>query len=200
MNTLFLFLLTSLALTLLPGPDILFVITTSMHKGWKKGIKLSLGLTFGIILHTFFVVAGLGSILTLYPEVIRLIEFSGAAYLIYLSLQSWRVKSSFSLESNKKVNQNLFVTGLIMNLSNPKVTLFFLSFFTGFLFHESWSYAIQFFVLGGIFFAQALFIFSSCSILAYRMGKKLKLIKHSDIWDKVQALILFVIALILIYP
>ena len=73
-------------------------------------------------------------------------------------------------------------------------------FFTGFLFHESWSYAIQFFVLGGIFFAQALFIFSSCSILAYRMGKKLKLLKHSDIWDKVQALILFVIALILIYP
>lgn len=171
-----------------------------MHKGWKKGIKLSLGLTSGIILHTFFVVAGLGSILTLYPEVIRLIEFSGAAYLIYLSLQSWRVKSSFSLESNKKVNQNLFVTGLIMNLSNPKVTLFFLSFFTGFLFHESWSYAIQFFVLGGIFFAQALFIFSGCSILAYRMGKKLKLLNHSDIWDKVQALILFVIALILIYP
>ena len=62
-----------------------------------------------------------------------------------------------------------------MNLSNPKVSLFFLSFFPGFLFHHEWSYAQQFLILGSIFFVQALFIFIGCSILTARLGDKFKL-------------------------
>ncbi|MDC3218869.1 LysE family translocator, partial [Flavobacteriaceae bacterium] len=155
MNTLLLFIFTSITLTLFPGPDILFVLSTSLHKGWKSGVKLSLGLTSGILIHTLVVVLGVGSLLTVYPEVIRVIELLGALYLIFLAIQSWRIKNSVSLKPNK-MSQNLFFTGFIMNLSNPKVSLFFLSFFPGFLFHESWSYTIQFLILGMLFFTQAL--------------------------------------------
>lgn len=199
MNTLLLFIFTSLTLTLFPGPDILFVLSTSLHKGWKSGVKLSLGLTSGILIHTLVVVLGVGSLLTVYPEVIRVIELLGALYLIFLAIQSWRIKNSVSLKPNK-MSQNLFFTGFIMNLSNPKVSLFFLSFFPGFLFHKSWSYTIQFLILGVLFFTQALFVFVSCSVLVDRFGKKLKLSKQFYLWDKVQAVILFIIAIILIYP
>jgi threonine/homoserine/homoserine lactone efflux protein len=201
LNTLLLFFFTSISLTLFPGPDILFVVSTSLQKGWKKGVKLSLGLTSGIIIHTLVVVLGLGTILKHEPNIIRIIEISGATYLIYLAIQTWRnsIKNQNNLPKPSK-NQNLFLTGFIMNLSNPKVSLFFLSFFPGFLFHHELSYSLQFFILGSIFFVQALFIFASCSILAARLGEKFKLSHRFSKWDKIQSLILFIIALILLYP
>ena len=201
LNTLLLFFVASISLTLFPGPDILFVVSISLQKGWKKGVKLSLGLTSGIIIHTLLVVLGLGTILKHQPNIIRIIEISGATYLIYLAVQTWKnsIKNqNSSLKPSK--NQNLFLTGFIMNLSNPKVSLFFLSFFPGFLFHHEWSYAVQFLILGSIFFVQALFVFASCSILASRLGEKFKLSHRFSKWDKIQSLILFIIALILLYP
>jgi threonine/homoserine/homoserine lactone efflux protein len=200
LNTLFLFLFTSLTLTLFPGPDILLVISTSVQRGWRSGFELSLGLTSGILIHTLVLVLGVGSLLAIYPQVIRLIELMGAAYLIYLGVMSWRVKSTDSMSTNKKITQNLFVTGLIMNISNPKVSLFFLSFFPVFLFHDSWSYAVQFLILGVLFFIQAVFVFFSCSLFFHRLGQKIQVSKSFDHWDKVQAVLFFVIALVLIYP
>ena len=102
LNTLFLFLFTSLTLTLFPGPDILLVISTSVQRGWRSGFELSLGLTSGILIHTLVVVLGVGSLLAIYPQVIRLIELMGAAYLIYLGVMSWRVKSTDSMSRIKK--------------------------------------------------------------------------------------------------
>ena len=201
LNTLLLFFFASISLTLFPGPDILFVVSISLQKGWKKGVKLSLGLTSGIIIHTLLVVLGLGTILKHQPNFIRIIEISGATYLIYLAIQTWKnsIKNQNSSPKPSK-NQNLFLTGFIMNLSNPKVSLFFLSFFPGFLFHHEWSYAVQFLILGSIFFVQALFVFASCSILASRLGEKFKLSHRFSKWDKIQSVILFIIALILLYP
>jgi threonine/homoserine/homoserine lactone efflux protein len=129
-----------------------------------------------------------------------LIELLGASFLIYLAIQSWKTKHTIIVKPKKKVSQNLYITGFVMNISNPKVSLFFLSFFPGFLFHESWSNAIQFLILGGIFYVQALFVFFSFSILAHRLTNKLQSFKQDDRWNKVQALILFIISLILIYP
>jgi threonine/homoserine/homoserine lactone efflux protein len=159
-----------------------------------------LGLTTGILIHTLIVVLGVGSVLALNPNILRLIELLGASFLIYLAIQSWKTKHTIIVQPKKKVSQNLYITGFVMNISNPKVSLFFLSFFPGFLFHESWSNAIQFLILGGIFYVQALFVFFSFSILAHRLTNKLQSFKQDDRWNKFQALILFIISLILIYP
>ena len=200
-NTIFLFIITSVTLTLFPGPDIMYVISTSLAKGWKKGVLFSFGLCSGLVIHTLVVVLGLGSILKSLPQAIRIIELLGASYLLFIAYRL--LKSSYLFEDNsikKEISENIFLTGFIMNLSNPKVTLFFISFFPGFLFSEILSYKIQFLILGIIFFIQALIIFTSISIIVDQLGQNLKFYKEQFFWNKIQAAVLFIISIILIYP
>ena len=200
-NTIFLFIITSVTLTLFPGPDIMYVISTSLAKGWKKGVLFSFGLCSGLVIHTLVVVLGLGSILKSLPQAIRIIELLGASYLLFIAYRL--LKSSYLFEDNsikKEISENIFLTGFIMNLSNPKVTLFFISFFPGFLFSEILSYQVQFLILGIIFFIQALIIFTSISIIVDQLGQNLKFYKEQFFWNKIQAAVLFIISIILIYP
>lgn len=203
LNLLLLFTLSSIALTLFPGPDLFFVLSTSLAKGWKKGVLVSLGLTSGLWVHTLLVILGIGNLLAEYPESLRILECIGGFYLLFLAfrlVKSNRVEVEESLETIKVTKQHYYYTGLIMNLTNPKVSLFFISFFPGFLFHESWSYGQQFFLLGTLFFLQALLIFISVSLVAGQLGKKFAMQKESPFWNKFQAVVLALIALVLIYP
>ena len=200
----FLFLVSSVALTLLPGPDLLFVFSTSLTKGWRRGIQVSLGLTSGLWIHTLFVIFGVGNLLAVYPQSQRILECLGGTYLLFLAIKLGLTKSRNellepSIETAVK-KEHLYFTGLVMNLTNPKVSLFFISFFPGFLFHESWSYGFQFFVLGSLFFIQALLLFSMVSVLADQLGKKLILQQRTIFWNRFQAVILALIALVLFYP
>ena len=200
-NTLFLFLISSLTLTLLPGPDLLFVVSTSLARGWKKGVLVGLGLCSGLILHTALLVLGVGTFLERFPEGVRALELLGALYLLFIAYGVWN-SSQNSLKSNSKNQgvERLYFTGFIMNLTNPKVSLFFISFFPGFLFSEALSYTLQFLILGGIFFAQALVVFSVSAILVSFLGQRLQNFGSQSLWNKVQAAVLLVIALLLIYP
>lgn len=199
-NTLFLFLISSLTLTLLPGPDLLFVVSTSLARGWKKGVLVGLGLCSGLILHTALLVLGVGTFLGRLPEGVRALELLGALYLLFIAYGVWN-SSQNSLKSNSKKQgvERLYFTGFIMNLTNPKVSLFFISFFPGFLFSEALSYTLQFLILGGIFFVQALVVFSVSAILVSFLGR-LQNFGSQSLWNKVQAAVLLVIALLLIYP
>ena len=200
-NTLFLFLISSLTLTLLPGPDLLFVVSTSLARGWKKGVLVGLGLCSGLILHTALLVLGVGTFLERFPEGVRALELLGALYLLFIAYGVWN-SSQNSLKSNSKKQgvERLYFTGFIMNLTNPKVSLFFISFFPGFLFSEALSYTLQFLILGGIFFVQALVVFSVSAILVSFLGQRLQNFGSQSLWNKVQAAVLLVIALLLIYP
>ena len=195
-----LFMLSSLTLTLMPGPDILLVFSMSMTRGWKKGLVLSLGLTSGIFIHTTVVILGIGALLQAQPNAMRFIQWIGAAYLIYLGIQIWMMKPKENkrVESPNKDRFHPFITGFIMNITNPKVSLFFISFFPGFLFHDSWSYGLQFLILGILFFIQALLVFSLVSLTADRMGKNKKANSDNVIWNRLQSLIFFAIAFYLI--
>lgn len=200
-NTIFLFIVTSVSLTLFPGPDIIYVISTSLAKGWRKGVLFSFGLCSGLIIHTLVVVLGLGSILKTIPQAIRIIELLGASYLLFLAYHL--LKTSYldkDISLKKEISENIFFTGFIMNLSNPKVTLFFISFFPGFLFSEVLSYKIQFLILGIIFFIQALTIFFFISITIDRLGENFKFYKKKSFWSKIQAALLLIISIFLIYP
>ncbi len=200
-NTLILFLISSLTLTLLPGPDLLFVVSTSLARGWKKGVLVGLGLCSGLILHTALLVLGVGTFLGRLPEGVRALELLGALYLLFIAYGVWN-SSQNSLKSNSKKQgvERLYFTGFIMNLTNPKVSLFFISFFPGFLFSEALSYTLQFLILGGIFFVQALVVFTASAILVSFLGQRLQNFGSQSLWNKVQAAVLMVIALLLIYP
>jgi len=200
-NTLLLFLISSLTLTLFPGPDILFVISTSLARGWKKGFLVSLGLCSGVLLHTTLVVLGVGSFLERYPEAIRTLELLGASYLLFIAYQLWKSPVQNQNSTSKKPHsERLFVTGFIMNLTNPKVSLFFISFFPGFLFSETMPYNLQFLILGGIFFVQALVVFTACAIFVGSLGQRVQNFGKQSVWNKVQSAVMLAIALLLIYP
>ena len=200
-NILFLFLLSSISLTIFPGPDLMYVISTSLSQGWRKGLILSLGLCSGLIVHTLVVIFGLGTILEDNPEAARIIELFGALYLLFIAYRLLRNNRNKKLTSSKKkFSENVFLTGFLMNLTNPKVSLFFISFFPGFLFSKVLSYKLQFLILGIIFFIQALIIFSFITFIVNRLGENVKFYKNQSSWNKIQAAVLFFISIILIYP
>lgn len=152
----------------MPGPDIIYVLVQSISNGKKYGIATSLGLVSGIIVHTSLVAFGVSVMIQQSDNIFFIIKLLGALYLLYLALMTFKSNEEVLLntKAEKKGLSKLFKQGFIMNVLNPKVSIFFLAFFPGFLYSSSQSTIIQFYVLGGLFMLQALFIFSMVAILS----------------------------------
>lgn len=158
-QTLYAFVISSLVLTISPGPDIIYVLSQSIIKGKKSAIMVSLGLTSGLLIHTFFVSIGLSLIIIENKEYLFFLKTLSVMYFLYLIFKVY-VNRNIDLNFEKKnTNRNEFYKGLVMNLLNPKVGLFFVALFPGFLFHNQLSDQTQFFILGFIFWFQATMIF-----------------------------------------
>jgi len=198
-DILFLFLMTSITLTLSPGPDILYVLSQSTSNGFKSGFSVSLGLVSGLFFHTAFISLGFGFLITEYPYIMKFIKYFGALYLIYIALNLILKKSEIKVVK-KKQNSLLknYSTGLIMNIVNPKVSLFFMSIFPLFLFNEILNVKIQFFILGIIFIIQAILIFSLVSLFSSFVGKNIFSKKMNTIFNYFQSSVLVFIALLLL--
>ena len=120
---------------------------------------VSLGLTSGLLIHTFFVSIGLSLIIIENKEYLFFLKILSVMYFLYLIFKVY-VNRNIDLNFEKKnTNRNEFYKGLVMNLLNPKVGLFFIALFPGFLFHDQLSDQTQFFILGFIFWFQATIIF-----------------------------------------
>jgi len=166
----------SLLLTIMPGPDIIYVLVQSVTNGKKYGLATSLGLVSGIIVHTTLVAFGVSAIIKQSDNLFFSIKLFGAFYLFYLAYQTFKSNEELLLntKAEKKRLLKLFKQGFIMNVLNPKVSIFFLAFFPGFLFSTTQSTVIQFYVLGGLFMLQALLIFSTISLLSGNFSTYLK--------------------------
>jgi len=165
----------SMLLTIMPGPDIIYVLVQSITNGKKFGIVTSLGLVTGIIIHTTLVAFGVSAIIKQSESLYVAIKVFGAAYLMFLAYKVYVSNEVIELGSNvqKKDLLALFKQGFFMNVLNPKVSIFFLAFFPGFLYSSTQSSVTQFYVLGGLFMLQALLIFSMVSILSGNFSKYL---------------------------
>lgn len=155
-------------LTIMPGPDVIYVLVQSVTNGKKYGIVTSLGLVSGIIIHTTLVAFGVSVLIKQSENLFFGIKLLGALYLVYLAYLSYKSDDEVLLTTNvkKKSLLKLYKQGFVMNVLNPKVSIFFLAFFPGFLFSDSLSTVTQFYILGGLFMLQALLIFSVVSILS----------------------------------
>ncbi len=162
------FLGASVLLTLMPGPDILFVITQSISQGKKSGIIIALGLCTGLIVHTTAASFGLSYILYTSEYAFSIVKYLGAAYLLYLGLITLIKEKENAIHDiqEKRTLNHLYQRGILMNLLNPKVSLFFLAFLPQFVKADSDDYSIQMLLLGVIFIMQAIIIFSIVSVLA----------------------------------
>lgn len=164
------FIFSSLVLTISPGPDIIYVISQSLVKGKKAAIITSLGLTTGLLFHTFFVVVGLSVLISENENIFFSLKMLGFFYFIYLAFMVFlKRKNKIDIKSNELENINFFKKGLLMNLLNPKVSLFFIALFPGFIFNDNLSSQLQFLILGLIFWLQANLIFFSVSIFSNKI-------------------------------
>ncbi len=166
------FTLASVLLSLAPGPDNIFVLTQSALYGKKSGVLVTLGLCTGLVVHTTAVAVGVAAIFQTSVIAFTVLKVVGAMYLLYLAWQAFRA-SAQSLEASGSVvrsNGALYRRGIIMNITNPKVSIFFLAFLPQFASPEHGSLAVQIFLLGGIFILVALMIFCAIAFLAGALG------------------------------
>lgn len=171
------FISAAVLLTLAPGPDIIYVLTQGLTRGKKSGIITALGLVSGIIVHTTLVAFGLALLVKENPILFYIIKIFGAFYLFYLAYQTYKSPATLQIPSKVVPNKQkfeLYKQGLIMNLINPKVIIFFLAFFPGFLWDPQNHVITQFYILGAIFLGQALLIFTLMAVLAGTISSHLR--------------------------
>ncbi len=189
------FVFAVLALAISPGPDNIFVLTQSIAYGKKYGIATVLGLMTGCIIHTTVVAFGVSAIIVNTNSLFYVIKVLGAAYLLFLAYKVYSSDANIIMDENsveKKTTKQLFKVGFFMNVLNPKVTIFFMALFPGFLFSDSISTVIQFYVLGGLFITTSFVIFTSIAFLGGTISNQIKQSKSIGIWLKWMQIIVFV--------
>ncbi|MCM3789898.1 LysE family translocator [Domibacillus indicus] len=170
------FLGTAILLTLMPGPDNLFVLAQSIVKGKQAGIATAFGLCTGLLVHITAAAVGISALVYQSSVAFALVKYAGAAYLLYLAYKSFRASGSdFSLSGHDSLSYKaLYKRGIIMNVLNPKVSLFFLALFPQFIDHTAGSITMQMIVYGFIFLIQALILFTLISVFAGKIGEFLR--------------------------
>lgn len=178
LETIISFFFTSLALTVAPGPDIMYVLSTSIVKGKQFGIAAAIGLSSGLLFHTTLLAFGISGIIVAIPWLFIAIKLFGTIYLLRIIYFLYKSPiSPIELPTSTSTNRNNIAQqmqqGLLMNILNPKIMLFFLSLFPTFLNPELGSLKTQVYTLGSIFMIQALIVFVLVAIMSSYIGKKL---------------------------
>lgn len=194
-ETLISFVLATLALAFSPGPDNIFVLTQSIVNGKKYGLATVFGLISGCIVHTTLLAFGVSAIIKESESLFFGIKLFGAIYLLYLAYKVFKSDASIVFSEDnvvQKTTTQLFQQGFIMNVLNPKVSIFFLAFFPGFLFSDSLSTVIQFYILGAIFMLISLIVFSVIAILAGSISTYIKRHKNVGLYLKWTQIVVFI--------
>jgi threonine/homoserine/homoserine lactone efflux protein len=193
------FIIAATVLTLIPGPDLIFVLTQSVASGRKSGIYTALGLAFGNLFHTSLVCLGISALIISYPFAFISIKYIGALYLLYLSLEAYlnRNKILFANENESDIkSKKKFLKGLLMNVFNPKVSLFFIAFLPQFMSKNSNNPSLELLILGLIFITIVMICFSSIAILANYLHSILH--RYKDI-DKIINILKSIVFMILAF-
>ncbi len=197
------FSIASIILALSPGPDNLYVIAQSLANGTKSGVATTLGLVSGCIVHTTLLAFGVSAIISASDTLFYGLKVIGALYLLYLAFKVFKSDAHVDLKekATKKSYLKLFKQGVVMNLVNPKILIFFLAFFPGFLWNESQNTISQFYILGILFMIISFIIFSSLAILAGYISSTLNENKSISVLLKWLQIIVFVgIAVFILIP
>ena len=175
-DVLLLFISASLALAVAPGPDNLFVLSQSALFGSRSGLLVTLGLCTGLLLHIAAATLGVAAIFQTSPLAFNLLKAVGAAYLVLLAVQAFRAGAA-GLEVGAHSGSGaraLYFRGIIMNVTNPKVALFFLAFLPQFTDSARGSVALQMLLLGSFFMVSTLLVFGAVACFAGFLGDRLQ--------------------------
>lgn len=163
-------------LGLSPGPDNVFVLFHSAMHGRKAGMLVVLGLCTGLLVHTSAVALGLAAVFAASAVAFTVLKVCGALYLVYLAIQAFRAPVGMPHADQRTRSNGLhaYGRGVLMNLSNPKVVVFFLAFLPQFARPEAGSMTLQLFCLGAIFILATLVTFGAIACFADAFGAILR--------------------------
>jgi threonine/homoserine/homoserine lactone efflux protein len=179
-NILAMFFLSALLLALAPGPDNLFVLAQSAQHGKKAGLAVTAGLCTGLIVHTTAVVCGVAALIVGSPMAFDALKYCGAAYLLWLSWLSFRADANADASDTAAAQMpatpvhRLYGRGIVMNITNPKVLIFFLAFLPQFDSPKYGAMPPQILILGLLFIFATIIVFGAISLLAGTFGERLK--------------------------
>lgn len=167
------FCLAALVISVVPGPDMLFIAATGLASGPRAGVLAAVGMSTGLAVHTTLAALGLGALLNAFPTVFGVIRVAGAAYLVYLAVTSFlaaRRDQDVPGEEPRAPLGRVYGKAVLTNLANPKVIAFYLAFFPQFVDPARGSVTAQFFFLGALFIVVGLSVDASAGLLAGRLG------------------------------
>ena len=179
------FLFVSFCLALLPGPDILFVLAQSVTRGFRPAFAVSLGLFSGLFVHTSAVALGVAALVAASPVLFKVIKILGALYLVFLGISTLRATPAPAAGPQPENAQEpvafgqFYRRGIIMNLLNPKVIIFFLSFLPGFVPAGSQHLGWQLVELGLGFAMVSLVVFGLVSVFGGWLNKRFYIARYS---------------------
>jgi len=162
------FFITCLIVVLIPGTGVIFTVSTGLTAGKRASVFAALGCTAGIIPHLLASILGLSALLHTSALAFEALKFAGAAYLLYLAYATWRDRSAFAMNDTPTATtaRNLMLRGFLLNILNPKLTIFFLAFLPQFVTPASTAPALQMLVLSGVFMAMTFAVFVVYGLLA----------------------------------
>ena len=162
------FLVTCLIVVLIPGTGVIFTVSTGLTAGKRASVLAALGCTAGIIPHLLASILGLSALLHTSAMAFDMLKYAGGAYLLYVAYATWQDRSAFSVSDTPTTTsaRSLMLRGFLMNILNPKLTIFFLAFLPQFVTPGSTAPTVQMLVLSGVFMAMTFAVFVAYGLLA----------------------------------
>ncbi|WP_455912008.1 LysE family translocator [Pseudomonas putida] len=162
------FLVTCLIVVLIPGTGVIFTVSTGLTAGKRASVFAALGCTAGILPHLLASVLGLSALLHTSALAFEVLRYAGVAYLLYLAYATWRDHSAFAMNDAPTATtaRGLMIRGFLLNILNPKLTIFFLAFLPQFVTPGNISPAVQMLVLSAVFMAMTFAVFVIYGLLA----------------------------------
>jgi threonine/homoserine/homoserine lactone efflux protein len=163
------FLVTSLIVVLIPGTGVVFTISTGIAQGRRASIFAAIGCTAGIVPHLLATVLGLAAVMHASAVAFQTLKYAGVAYLFFLAYASWRDKSAFAVSDTPSASSawKLIVRAFLLNILNPKLTIFFLAFLPQFVDSGAASPLTQLLILSSVFMAMTFVVFVVYGFLAH---------------------------------
>lgn len=172
-ETLLTFFAASVLLALAPGPDNIYVLTQSALRGKTAGFAVTFGLCTGLVGHTTAVALGLAAVFAASALAFTLLKLCGAAYLLWLAWQAFRASSSMAIQTtavDRLSGWQLYQRGILMNITNPKVSIFFLAFLPQFADPSRGALTQQMLLLGTLFIMATILVFGTIALLSGMLG------------------------------
>jgi len=167
------FLVTSLVVVLIPGTGVIYTVSTGFVHGRKASVFAALGCTAGIVPHLLATVLGLAAVMHTSAMAFRALKYAGVAYLFYVAYATWRDNSAFVIDRNSSTRTafGLVAKAFLLNILNPKLTIFFLAFLPQFVRSDATTPLLQLVRLSAIFMAMTFVVFVVYGFVAHAFRK-----------------------------